>query len=239
MGEVLKLFVLSLSAARGLSRTDSYRNTAIVLGRRILELNTASVPVDLSKGSQLPSEGSSLDHSLLVILAALMCALILALCINFIIRWVIRCSHMIAIWSSGNVAEEVPTRSGLDKSAMRALPTVVYAGTESQHVQKDCPICLADFVDGENVRVLPKCNHYFHRKCIDKWLISHSTCPTCRRYCTVLDIMGEKKTMAALLCNYRQNFAAQNACLRRDNDHQTIEMTATSQTVESRAESLD
>lgn len=225
--------------ARGLSRPDSNRNADIVLGRRILELNTASEPVDLSKGNPLTSEGSTFDPNLLVILAALMCALIFALCINFIVRWALRCSQMIAIRSSRDVAEEVPNSSGLDKSAMKALPTVVYAGTQSQHAQKDCPICLADFVDGENVRVLPKCSHYFHRPCIDRWLLSHSTCPTCRRYCTVFDVMAEKKTMAALLCNYRQSIVAQNACLQRDNAHQTIDLPATSQMVESREESLD
>lgn len=244
MGGVFKFLVLNLSLTRRLSRPDSTRNMAMVLGRRIMELNTASVPVDLSKGSPLMSEGGTFDPNLLVILAALMCALVFALCINFIVRWALRCSQMIAIGysSSRNVAEEVnPHSNGLDKSAMRALPTVVYVATQSQDAQKDCPICLADFVDGENVRVLPKCSHYFHRKCIDKWLLSHSTCPTCRQYCTVLDVMAEKKTMAALLCNYRQSIAAQNACLHRDitTDHQTVEMAATSQSVESRAESLD
>lgn len=214
----------------------------MVLGRRIMELNTASVPVDLSKGSPLISEGGTFDPNLLVILAALMCALVFALCINFIVKWALRCSQMIAIGysSSRDVTEEIPCSNGLDKSAIRALPTVVYAATQSQDAgQKDCPICLADFVDGENVRVLPKCSHYFHRKCIDRWLLSHSTCPTCRQYCTVLDVMAEKKTMAALLCSYRQSVAAQNACLHRDTDHQTVEMPATSQMGESRAESLD
>lgn len=227
--------VLSL----GFSRPNSNRSADTALGRRILELNTASVPVDLSKGNRLTTEGGTFDPNLLVILAALMCALIFALCINYIVKWALRCSQMIAARSSGDVAEEVPRCNGLDKSAMKALPTVVYARTQCQHAQKDCPICLADFEDGETVRILPKCNHYFHRECIDRWLLSHSTCPTCRRYCTVLDVMTEKKTMAALLRNYRQSIAAQNACLPRDNAHQTIDLTATSQMVENRAESLE
>nr|AFK42834.1 unknown [Lotus japonicus] len=45
----------------------------------------------------------------------------------------------------------------------------------------ECVICLSEFTDGEKVRVLPKCNHGFHVRCIDKWLSSHSSCPKCRQ----------------------------------------------------------
>ncbi|XP_075080273.1 RING-H2 finger protein ATL78-like [Nicotiana tabacum] len=41
-------------------------------------------------------------------------------------------------------------------------------------------ICLLEFGVGEKVKVLPKCNHGFPVKCIDKWLNSHSSCSTCR-----------------------------------------------------------
>jgi hypothetical protein len=44
-----------------------------------------------------------------------------------------------------------------------------------------CPVCLADFADGEAVRVLPECLHYFHAECIDTWLGAGKTsCPMCR-----------------------------------------------------------
>ncbi|PVH79338.1 hypothetical protein DL98DRAFT_220044 [Cadophora sp. DSE1049] len=41
----------------------------------------------------------------------------------------------------------------------------------------ECSICIADFVESEEVRVLP-CSHRFHPACIDPWLLNVSgTCP--------------------------------------------------------------
>ncbi len=44
-----------------------------------------------------------------------------------------------------------------------------------------CPICLEEFKQNEYKRVLPLCNHVFHKRCIDKWLMENSKeCPVCR-----------------------------------------------------------
>ena len=41
----------------------------------------------------------------------------------------------------------------------------------------ECSICLEEFVENEEIRVLP-CNHKFHPVCIDPWLLNVSgTCP--------------------------------------------------------------
>jgi hypothetical protein len=39
--------------------------------------------------------------------------------------------------------------------------------------------CLAEFGDGEAVRLLPPaCMHYFHAECVGEWLQhAHETCP--------------------------------------------------------------
>lgn len=44
----------------------------------------------------------------------------------------------------------------------------------------ECAVCLSVFEEGEEIRQLPKCNHYFHAPCIDMWLYSHMDCPLCR-----------------------------------------------------------
>nr|GMD75349.1 E3 ubiquitin-protein ligase RLIM-like [Ipomoea batatas] len=43
-----------------------------------------------------------------------------------------------------------------------------------------CNICLADYEEGDEIRVLP-CHHEFHMQCVDKWLKEiHGVCPLCR-----------------------------------------------------------
>jgi len=44
----------------------------------------------------------------------------------------------------------------------------------------ECSVCLSGFEEGEEVRKLPECKHWFHAPCIDMWLYSHLDCPICR-----------------------------------------------------------
>ncbi|XP_015967104.1 RING-H2 finger protein ATL46 [Arachis duranensis] len=44
----------------------------------------------------------------------------------------------------------------------------------------DCAVCLCEFSEKDNLRLLPMCSHAFHISCIDTWLLSNSTCPLCR-----------------------------------------------------------
>lgn len=48
---------------------------------------------------------------------------------------------------------------------------------------ESCPICLLDFEDGDDVRVLPcQLSHAYHVSCIDPWLLEVSpSCPLCRK----------------------------------------------------------
>ncbi|XVE71568.1 hypothetical protein DITRI_Ditri10aG0161600 [Diplodiscus trichospermus] len=45
---------------------------------------------------------------------------------------------------------------------------------------EQCYICLAEYEEGDKIRVLP-CQHEFHMSCVDKWLKEiHGVCPLCR-----------------------------------------------------------
>ncbi|CAO2153102.1 unnamed protein product [Urochloa humidicola] len=46
--------------------------------------------------------------------------------------------------------------------------------------ETSCGVCLSELADGEVIRVLPPCMHYFHAACVGEWLSRHATCPLCR-----------------------------------------------------------
>jgi len=46
-------------------------------------------------------------------------------------------------------------------------------------MEESCLICMENYKVSEFKRTLPKCNHAFHKKCIDKWLKKNCTCPVC------------------------------------------------------------
>jgi E3 ubiquitin-protein ligase ATL10/75/76/77/78 len=136
------------------------------------------------KAADTPYIGeTSFNTNMLVILAALLCALICAMGLNSIVRCALRCTRARAVlFVSAQDAEAARVvNTGMKRKALRALPTAVYGAAESKLPSTDCPICLAEFVVGEEVRILPKCNHGFHMRCIDTWLAAHSSCPTCRQ----------------------------------------------------------
>ena len=103
--------------------------------------------------------GNSFDANVVMILAVLLCALICALGLNSIVRCALRCST------------RMPAPSGARRRQQAA-------GGGGGPV---CAICLGELEPGERVRVLPKCNHGFHVRCVDRWLLALSTCPTCRQ----------------------------------------------------------
>jgi hypothetical protein len=47
--------------------------------------------------------------------------------------------------------------------------------------QNICAICQEEFQENSICRRLNICNHYFHHRCIDGWLNTHSNCPLCRQ----------------------------------------------------------
>ncbi|KAL5096040.1 hypothetical protein RYX36_000367 [Vicia faba] len=50
----------------------------------------------------------------------------------------------------------------------------------------ECGVCLCKIREGEVIR-LPRCEHVFHKVCIEKWIsLKTSTCPLCREsFCEV------------------------------------------------------
>uniref|UniRef100_A0ACD5WWA2 Uncharacterized protein n=1 Tax=Avena sativa TaxID=4498 RepID=A0ACD5WWA2_AVESA len=96
------------------------------------------------------------------------------------------------------------THLGLSMDDIAALPTFTYRaraaptpspqgswggkrrsgskGRAASAASVECVVCLQELEDGDVVRVLPACRHFFHGSCIDAWLRAHSSCPVCRAH---------------------------------------------------------
>ena len=118
----------------------------------------------------VPSQ--SVDSNVGIILGALLGALICVVGVALLARraWLRR--------FPAQVAAAPPPPKGLDRHVLSSLPRQLFR--KGAAAASDCPICLAEFVDGEEIRVLPFCGHRFHLHCVDLWLATNSSCPSCR-----------------------------------------------------------
>ncbi|KAK6931196.1 Zinc finger, RING-type [Dillenia turbinata] len=66
----------------------------------------------------------------------------------------------------------IPTK----ESFVGTLETKVYNMKEAA---ESCAICLEDFLQEELLKLMP-CNHFYHEKCIKKWVEKSRYCPICR-----------------------------------------------------------
>lgn len=66
----------------------------------------------------------------------------------------------------------------MPKSALKKLPIHKFKAGDPFET---CCICLDDFEENDKLRILP-CDHGYHSKCIDPWLVKNKRiCPQCRK----------------------------------------------------------
>jgi len=71
-------------------------------------------------------------------------------------------------------------RHRLPKSSLKKIPTKKFVAGDEENYETCC-ICLDDYLIGDKLRILP-CNHAYHMKCIDPWLLKNKrVCPQCRK----------------------------------------------------------
>lgn len=137
-----------------------------------------------------PEQAATVDSDFVVILAALLCALICVLGLIAVARcaWLRRLSDGGSSSSNPSASSSArptpPANKGLKKKILNSLPKATFSA-ESTTKFSDCAICLTEFAVGDEIRVLPQCGHGFHVACIDTWLGSHSSCPSCRQILVV------------------------------------------------------
>lgn len=150
-------------------------------------IRTLAVANSSAVAAAPPPETVAVESDFVVILAALLCALICVVGLIAVARctWLRRGSG-----DTGSPARALANR-GLKKKVLNSLPKFKYESSDSDSAKNpklsaaECAICLGEFVDGDELRVLPHCSHTFHVLCIDTWLGSHSSCPSCRQILVV------------------------------------------------------
>ena len=58
---------------------------------------------------------------------------------------------------------------------------------------QDCPICFEALLTSQSRRhvIKTKCNHTFHKRCLNKWLATNNSCPICRTQLKEQPVMPE------------------------------------------------
>ncbi|CAN6994064.1 unnamed protein product [Brassica rapa subsp. trilocularis] len=116
-------------------------------------------------------------------------ALIMIICFHSYARWLFRRqnrrirrrirAHLRAL--SASTISSSSSLSPLDPAILEKIPIFVYSSeTHHQSPLEECSVCLSEFEEEDQGRLLPKCGHAFHVDCIDTWFRSSSTCPLCR-----------------------------------------------------------
>ncbi|KAH7440823.1 hypothetical protein KP509_03G012300 [Ceratopteris richardii] len=79
------------------------------------------------------------------------------------------------------------------EEVLQALPLTVYHSTTINLMEVECPICLSEYEEGQEIRVLRECKHAYHKHCLDGWLEHHhTTCPLCRSWMVPADVMRQR-----------------------------------------------
>lgn len=93
------------------------------------------------------------------------------------------CLLIILRWTSP------PDDRGASDETIKRIPFYKYSTAPGKRdygnatVDEDeatCIICLQDYADGTDIRVL-SCGHHFHKDCADQWFKIQATCPLCVR----------------------------------------------------------
>ena len=80
------------------------------------------------------------------------------------------------------VDDYIPRRIKRSPKALSHLDSYRKVKNDDPLLDEECIICGENYKSGEYKRVLPKCKHTFHKRCVDKWLkvADRMDCPVCR-----------------------------------------------------------
>ena len=68
-------------------------------------------------------------------------------------------------------------RNNFEKNLNKFAPKVLF---HDHFSAETCSICLNDFQNDDEIRVILNCHHAFHVSCIDQWIKQRNICPNCK-----------------------------------------------------------
>ncbi|KAM7252600.1 hypothetical protein ACFE04_008109 [Oxalis oulophora] len=118
--------------------------------------------------------------------------------IFFAILTIVVCLYFCLCGCSGDMTDrelpsrrlDGPTSTPSATAIIKTCPVLKFYQAKDIEVGRgdiECVICLEEFQDDDELRLLPKCDHMFHRDCIDNWFVRKVICPLCRMEPTQVD----------------------------------------------------
>ncbi len=119
-------------------------------------------------------------YSMTVFLMVEMVAIFIATA-GLVFSCIILAARMMLL-ANGGAMREVAGRRGAsaeeitEHSELRTYAADMFADVEDAK----CVVCLGEYEAGDELRFL-RCNHHFHKECLDEWLKRQGSCPLCVR----------------------------------------------------------
>ncbi|CAI0541156.1 unnamed protein product [Linum tenue] len=137
-----------------------------------------------------PSDAHDYPQELVTPSEVTILIVILSIIISVIaLNCAIRCFLKDFSRDSGRRRWERKKAAELSAAVAAVTSTVKYKGGGDEEAatsaSAECAICLAEFEEGEEIKVVGNCRHRFHGRCIERWFATsrNSLCPTCRQSC--------------------------------------------------------